>query len=64
MELFSVNFHFDVVVEVIAGVAAAVEPYITGLYTLSVNQFTLRGFNIVPVFAFTQFTGVIQIIVE
>ena len=60
----TIYLYFDIVIQVVIGVSVAIQPDIPCLYTFCIDQFTLRGFNIVHVFTCSKTGGVVVVIVE
>ena len=60
----AVNFHFGISVQIVAGIAVAVEPDITSLDSLGINEFAFICLGVVHIRADTNSHRVIDIIVE
>lgn len=51
---FAVNINLDIVIQVITGIAIAVEADIARLDTLGIDKFALGGLHIVQILAYAQ----------
>ncbi len=61
---FAVHLHFDIVIQVVEVISAAVKSDITGLNTPGADEFAIISLHIMFIFADAKAGGVVNVVVE